>query len=101
MQDAMNLIRKEYGNSNNFVTPKYEGSGWLVNKRVAYELSSGKGILDPSNRLWGVSTAIQFPNGATRRGKLHVESGCFHSRSAALAFIDELRLRSEREWGIA
>jgi hypothetical protein len=88
--EAARVIRREYGNDPNFMTPHREGFYLLRSRNghvVAAELSSGGGIF--GGTFWGVSIAKQYPDGHTRRGGTHV-SQCFNSRRQAMSYIERL-----------
>jgi DNA-directed RNA polymerase subunit RPC12/RpoP len=61
---AKEIIKKEYGNSKNFITPSVIGYGF-VSDNVAYEISKGKGIM--GGEIIGLSIAKQRPDGTTER----------------------------------
>lgn len=79
------IIRAEYGDSRNFITPHRLGIGALPSG--AYELSTGTGI--DRGLLYGVSVVWLNDDGSTERDT----SACmsFHSRAAAQAHIRRLK----------
>lgn len=82
---AIDLIRREYGGSSNFMTPTVLAYG-LLDDCTAYELSKGTGFLNEI--IYGLSIAQERPDGTmSRRTDL---SDCFHSRAAIDARIEEL-----------
>lgn len=89
---AKEIIRKEYGDSTNFITPnviRYELVGTLPDGHtVAAEVSAGTGIMDDGRRF-GVSLALERPDGSTER--LHDLSEVFSSMEDADALIDHVR----------
>lgn len=89
---ARQIIRKEYGNSKNFVTPRILKYG-KINKRMAYELSAGEGI--DRKEIYGVSIAEIDETGNTkRRTDL---SNCFFALNDAISYIDALKRDNKLE----
>lgn len=84
--NAEQIIRKEYGNSGNFMTPNVIEYG-KISRNIAYELSSGTGI--NYQKIWGVSVVV-VKNGKTERSEL---SKCCHSEKEALDYINELKAK--------
>ena len=80
------LIRKEYGSDGNFMTPDRLGFGWIVDGRIAYELSGGRGLRNKP--IFGVSVVELLPGGKTRR--MTENSDCFQSRASAMQHVDSL-----------
>lgn len=74
------MIKKQYGDSKNFITPKILRYG-KINRNVAYELSKGK-FMDSD--MFGVSVV------STRR-KLYDKSKSFSSKNKAESYINELK----------
>lgn len=79
------IIRAEYGESRNLMTPRRLGVGALPDG--AYELSRGTGIA--GEPIWGVSVVRLNPDGTTRRDT--GASQLFHWRNAARAYIRGLQ----------
>jgi hypothetical protein len=84
------LLRREYGNSKNFITPTIVEAGWIVTGRIAYELSTGEG-LERGTELFGVSIVRKKENSPTRTARMFHHSKCFHSQSEAMNYIDKLK----------
>lgn len=81
----LQIIRAEYGESRNFMTPRRLGVGALPDG--AYEYSSGTGInYEP---IWGVSVVRLNPDGSTRRDT--GASQLFHTPQSARAYIRGLQ----------
>lgn len=89
--DAKDIIRDEYGDSVNFMTPeplRYEVLGSTGDGHsVAVEVSQGTGLA--GDALYGASFVLQGPDGETRR--LHDLSGCRPSRAEIEALVDHVR----------
>lgn len=83
---ARELLRREYGDSRNFLTPHRIAIGKL-DRETAYELSAGEGI-EPGTRLYGVSV-VRVVGGATERD--YDAAACFSSLEAANAYVERLR----------
>lgn len=83
---AAQVIRKEYGNAPNFMTPERLQFGFLREPEngysVAYELSSGSGM--SGDTIYGVSIVRAYPWGTRRMFNL---SACFPSRALAMRAI--------------
>lgn len=62
---ARNIIRREYGSSNNMMTDKVLQHG-MCSATLAYELSKGTGILSDAP-IWGVTFVEMSPSGETER----------------------------------
>jgi len=79
---AAEVIRKEYGSSPNVMTPDVISYGWIVEDRIAYEVSTGSGFR--GGRIYGLSVVSIDPmSGKTsRHNRL---SGCFDSVTDAMA----------------
>lgn len=79
------IIRAEYGDSRNFITPRLLGIGKLPGG--AYEYSQGTGI--EGEPVWAISVVWLNADGTTRRdtdlGQL------FHSPRAAMAYVRKLK----------
>jgi hypothetical protein len=82
---ARELLRLEYGDSRNFLTPHVIARGKL-DKLSAYELSAGEGI-EPGTRLYGVSV-VRLVDGETERD--FESSACFSSLEAANEHVEAL-----------
>jgi len=66
---AKEIVRQEYGDARNFITPFVLGYGVLRNKRgflLVYELARGTGFLSWS-QVFGLSIVRQYPSGKTKR----------------------------------
>lgn len=86
---AREIIRKEYGDSKNFMTPYIIKRG-KINRTTAFELSSGTGMYHEP--IYGVSV-VRLNEGGTTERLTHV-SKMFRSKSAALYYI--IGLKEER-----
>ena len=84
---AHELLRKEYGDSANFMTPDVLRVG-LAGDDMAWELSQGRGF--EGETIWGVSVVIELDDGTTDR-PLEPFSQLFHSRAKAEAHIQALK----------
>ena len=84
---ARDLIRREYGASRNFITPRILGYGKL-GRNVAYELSVGNAILQ-QGLMYGVSIVGEDDRGGTYRSFDFSQS--FYSREEAIAYINGLK----------
>lgn len=87
---AERIIRKEYGDSANFMTPQVEGVE-LVGETgdghtIAVETSRGTFMGD---RLYGASFVAERPDGTTIR--LTGLSGVFHSQGDRALLIKQIR----------
>jgi hypothetical protein len=83
---AREILRLEYGDSRNFLTPHRIAIGKL-DRATAYELSAGEGI-EPGTKLYGISV-VRVLNGATERD--YESSCCFSSLEAANEYVEQLR----------
>jgi hypothetical protein len=83
--NARELLRLEYGDSRNFMTPHRIAIGKL-GRDAAYELSAGEG-LEPGSKLYGVSV-VRLVDGETQRD--YDASGCFSTLEAANAHVERL-----------
>lgn len=83
---AREILRLEYGDSRNFLTPHVIARGKL-RADTAYELSSGEGIT-PGTRLYGVSVVVVHASTTERD---YESSCCFSSLQAANEYVEELR----------
>jgi hypothetical protein len=83
---AREILRREYGDSRNFLTPHVLAVGKL-NRETAYELSAGEGI-EPGTKLYGVSV-VRVVDGATARD--YDAATCFSSLADANAYVEGLR----------
>ncbi len=83
---AREILRKEYGDSRNFMTPRILGRGLLP--AGAYELSKGGGF--DHETIYGVSVVWLNPDGTTERPGQPI-SQMFHSREAARRHIRHLK----------
>ena len=83
--EARELIKMEYGNSHNFITPHIISYGWIIKDKVTYELSQGYGI--KGERIYGLS--IVKWNGTTSiRSDL---GGIFYNRDEIKQYIKQLK----------
>lgn len=91
--DASDLIRAEYGDSRNFMTPRYRRCGWIAQGRIAYETSRGYGF----NRqpIYGLSIVHLRANGTRSRARRL--SGLFHDPNERRAYIRHLSRRFARK----
>jgi len=90
---AKQIIKKAYGNSNNFMSPKILSYGKL-GKSTAFELSHGNGI-EPGTEIYGVSVA-----GVTAKGKgvkIYKLSTCFPTNTEAKEYVKSLKQKFKRE----
>jgi len=83
---ALDILRAEYGDSKNFMTPTVLEVG-MATEAVAYELSKGTGF--DRQTIWGVSFVRVNEAGATVR--LSSLSDCFHSEADARERIDSVK----------
>lgn len=84
---AREILRLEYGDSRNFLTPHVIARGKLDRER-AYELSSGSG-LEPGTAIFGVSVVRLCEDGTTHRD--HEASMCFSTLEGANEHVSYLR----------
>jgi len=82
---AREIIKQEYGNSRNFMTPEVLEIG-MATHDIAYEISKGKGISD--NIIYGLSVVKLHPDGITER--MYDISGCHSSLKEAREVITNL-----------
>ena len=80
------IIRKEYGDSKNFMTDRVLKMG-KINKNMAYELSSGRGFTD--NIIYGISIVELLADGKTKRRTDLAE--CCYSINEAESYIRDLK----------
>ena len=85
---ARQIIRKEYGNSTNFITPYVVKYG-KISRTVAYELSRGTGPLS-QHMLYGVSIAVWDEDTNTTRRAIQT-SKLFDLLWDAEQYIEKLR----------
>lgn len=83
---AREILRLEYGDSRNFMTPHRIAIGKL-DRTSAYELSAGEGI-EPRTKLYGVSI-VRVVDGETERD--YDSSACFSTLEAANEHVEQLR----------
>ena len=94
---ARDILRAEYGNGKNFMTPVVLEVGSLWRGRVAYELSRGEGLVRrgsgiyPPSSIFGVTIASYDPDLDTTRRYTNDISGCFGSLDAAKDHVNFLR----------
>lgn len=95
--EAKEILRLEYGDSKNLMTPHVVGRGYLGKYggiEYAYELSKGTGI--NHNLIYGVSIASY--NSHTKRTERHNKlSGCFQTREEAREYIKKLKKTIRKE----
>jgi hypothetical protein len=84
---AREILRREYGDSRNFLTPHVMTRGKLT-RLVAYELSSGAG-LELGSTIYGVSVVRLHKDGTTERD--NEASACFSSLERANEYVEHLR----------
>lgn len=86
-------IRKEYGTSKNFMTPRVLSYG-RISDSLVYELSTGQGIPADSfssvgPQIWGLAVVEIGSDGSLKRRR---DLGdCFRSREAVRLHIAKLR----------
>lgn len=85
---ARQIIKREYGNSRNFITPQIIRYG-KVDKNLAYELSRGEGI--KGEDIYGVSVVELKQDGTTER-RIDL-SNMFYSLREAQDYIKTLKGR--------
>lgn len=86
---AREIIKREYGDSKNFMTPGIIRRGKMC-RNIAYELSGGTGFEHES--IYGVSIVmIDESTGKTER--LYNDSHMFHSLDEASAYIEDYKQR--------
>ena len=87
---AQKAISHEYDGARNFITPQVIKYG-KINRNLAFELSSGRGIFD-DNTMYGVSIVSiishEYPIETKRMTEL---SNSFQSRRAADVYIESLK----------
>lgn len=86
----LEIIRAEYGDSRNFLTPTRVSTGKLPDG--AYELSRGVGI--DGELVWGVSVVRLNADGTTRRDNDAAQ--VFWSSTSAMLYISALRRGAEQ-----
>jgi hypothetical protein len=84
---AREILRLEYGDSRNFLTPHRIAVGKLA-RHIAYELSSGSGI-EPGTSIYGVSVVRLHDDGTTERN--YDSSACFSRLELANEHVERLR----------
>ena len=82
--EAKELVKKEYGSSRNFMTPRVLSYGWIVKNEVAYELSQGYGI--KGERIYGLSIVEWNGTDSKRRSDL---GGIFYNRDEIKQYIKQ------------
>lgn len=87
---AAQIIRLEYGDSPNFMTPNRVAFGFISesNPTIAYELSNGRGF--SGDTIWGVSV-VELTGPRETRRLFAPASDYFHSRAMALRHIAKLQ----------
>jgi hypothetical protein len=85
-RSAREIIKAEYGDSRNFITP-YRIKTGKINKNLAYELSYGFGM--DNNKLYGLTIVEDAKDKTKRREDL---SECFSSIDEAKNRIKELKM---------
>lgn len=91
------VINREYGYSRNFMTPNLIEYSWVIDDKVAYELSSGTGF--KNEPIYGVSIVRLHPDGTTER--LLDKSDMFWSIAEARAHIIDVGTSLPDEGGDA
>ncbi len=71
---ADRILRSEYGNSRNMMTPRVHDTG-MIDDNTAYEISSGSGIF--TNHMVGVSVVYRDPNTFETTRDIDDKSHCF------------------------
>lgn len=98
--NARDIIKAEYGDSKNFITPHVIKIVSIVRGRVAAELSHGRGI-EPGTWVVGVSVAsVDEEGNSTREHELSTSfSAPTYGKALrqAESYIDDLRERLEEE----
>ena len=89
--NAKEIIRKEYKNSKNFMTPTVLEIDWIVKDKVAYEISKGKGF--EHETIYGLSVVKLHEDGTTER--CHNFSDCYCSRGELRRKIESIRKELE------
>lgn len=84
---ALDIIKNEYGNSTNMMTPEILGFGLLP--FGAYELACGKGIY--GEKIYGVSVVRVISSDPLETERERELSQLFHSRISADNHIEELK----------
>jgi len=84
---AQEIIRLEYGNSKNLMTPTVVSYG-KIQGIYAYEISKGRGITDTV--IYGLSVVKYDPDHKSTE-RLYEASGCFNSLDEVRAQVKELR----------
>jgi hypothetical protein len=82
---AREIIKTEYGNSRNLITP-YRIKVGKINKNLAYEISYGFGI--DHNKICGLTIVEDIEGKTKRRYDL---SGCFSSIEEVKNKIEEIK----------
>lgn len=84
--NASQVIRKEYGNAKNLMTPNVISRKWAVPHMVAAEIACGRSLF--GKPIFRVSLVLCM-NGMTKR--MHELSGAFDSREKAIRYVDAIR----------
>ena len=84
--EAKELVKKEYGSSRNFMTPRVLSYGWIVKDKEAYELSQGYGI--EGERIYGLSIVEWNGTASIRRSDL---GGIFYNKDEIKQYIKQLK----------
>jgi hypothetical protein len=84
-RSAREIIKAEYGDSKNFITP-YSIKTGKINKNLAYEISYGFGM--DNNKLYGLTIVEDIEGKTKRRYDL---SGCFSSMEEVKNKIEEIK----------
>jgi len=82
--EAKELVKKEYGSSRNFMTPRVLSYGWISKDKAAYELSQGYGI--KGERIYGLSIVEWKGTASIRRSDL---GGIFYNRDEIKQYIKQ------------
>ena len=83
---ARELVKMEYENSHNFITPHIISYGWVVKDKMAYELSQGYGV--KGERIYGLSIVEWNGTASIRRNDL---SDVFYSRDGMKQYLKQLK----------
>ena len=83
--EARKLVKMEYGNSHNFMTPRIISYGWVVKDKVAYELSRNG---TKGKRIYGLSFVEWNGTTSKRRSDL---CNIFDNRDEIKQYIKQLK----------
>ena len=83
---AIELVKMEYENSHNFITPRIISYGWVKRNKMAYELSQGYGI--GGERIYGLSVVEWNGTASIRRSDL---CNIFYTRDEIKQYLKQLK----------